>query len=61
VTGIWLISYVALWLLVTLLLLAVFTLARQVGILHTRLGPVGARMVNAGLEIGVGRTAIEDD
>lgn len=52
-TGIWLISYLGLWLLVILLLLAVFTLARQVGILHTRLGPVGARMVNAGLEIGV--------
>lgn len=50
--GIWLISYIALWVLVFLLLLAVFTLARQVGILHTRLGPVGARMVNAGLEIG---------
>lgn len=57
-TGIWLISYIALWLLVALLLIAVFTLARQVGILHTRLGPVGARMVNAGLEIGVTAPAL---
>jgi methylamine dehydrogenase accessory protein MauD len=37
---------------VLLLLLAVFTLARQVGLLHTRIGPSGARMTNAGPEIG---------
>jgi methylamine dehydrogenase accessory protein MauD len=50
--GIWLASYVALWLLVLLLLLAVFTMARQIGLLHTRLGPSGARITNAGPEIG---------
>lgn len=49
---IWLISYLSLWLLVVLLLLAVLVLARQVGMLHARLGPTGARMVNAGPEIG---------
>src|SRR5829696_6664155 len=49
---IWLISYLGLWLVVILLLLAVVTLARQVGLLHTRLGPSGARMTNAGPELG---------
>lgn len=51
-SGIWLVSYLALWLLALLLLLAVFTMARQIGLLHTRLGPSGARMTNAGPEIG---------
>lgn len=49
---VWLISYLCLWLVVLLLLLAVVTLARQVGLLHTRLGPSGARMTNAGPEVG---------
>ena len=57
-TGIWLISYLILWLLVLLLLLAVVTLARQVGMLHARLGPVGARMTNAGPEIGEAAPAL---
>lgn len=51
-SSIWLISYLALWLVVGFLLLAVVTLARQVGLLHRRLPPVGARLMNAGPEIG---------
>ena len=50
--GIWLISYLALWGVVAFLMLAVFVLARQVGLLHRRLAPSGARMENAGPEIG---------
>ncbi len=50
--GIWLVSYLALWLTVIFLLLAVLVLARQVGLLHRRLAPAGARMENAGLNIG---------
>lgn len=50
--GLWLASYVALWLFVVVLGCVVLALARQVGIVHTRLGPVGARMINAGPEIG---------
>jgi methylamine dehydrogenase accessory protein MauD len=52
INGIWLVSYIGLWLLVLILLLAVVTLARQVGLLHGRLGPAGARMTNAGPEVG---------
>jgi len=51
-SGTWLISYFALWLLVIFLFLAVFALARQIGLLHRRLGLPSARMENAGPEIG---------
>jgi methylamine dehydrogenase accessory protein MauD len=41
-----------LWLVVSFLLLAVFTLLRQVGLLHRRLAPVGARMARDGPPVG---------
>ncbi|HEX2032251.1 MAG TPA: hypothetical protein VHL78_12800 [Actinomycetota bacterium] len=41
-SGWWLASYVVLWVLVVVLGLAVLALARQVGVLHLRLGPRGA-------------------
>lgn len=50
--GVWLISYLALWFVVLFSLLAVFALARQVGLLHRRLGLPPARMESAGPEIG---------
>ena len=50
-SGIWLISYLGLWLLVFLLTVVVLALARQIGVLNTRLGHSGARMINAGPEI----------
>lgn len=50
--GIWLISYLALWVVVIFLLLAVLVLSRQVGLLYRRLGPARARMENEGLKIG---------
>ena len=50
-SGIWLISYLGLWLLVFLLIVVVLALARQIGVLNTRLGHSGARMLNAGPEI----------
>jgi methylamine dehydrogenase accessory protein MauD len=40
--GIWLASYVALWLLVAAETLVFLALLRQVGVLHTRIGPRGA-------------------
>jgi methylamine dehydrogenase accessory protein MauD len=52
VTGIWLVSYAILWVLLLLLVLVVIALARQIGLLHKRLRPVGARMTNSGPEIG---------
>jgi methylamine dehydrogenase accessory protein MauD len=41
-SGWWLASYLALWLVVILLVALVIALARQVGTLHLRLGPRGA-------------------
>jgi len=51
-SGIWLISYLSLWIIVIVLFLVVLTLARQVGLLHGRLRPTGALMANAGPEVG---------
>jgi methylamine dehydrogenase accessory protein MauD len=45
-------SYATLWLLVAALLLAVLVLARQVGLIHRRIPPIGARMGNPGPEVG---------
>jgi methylamine dehydrogenase accessory protein MauD len=47
-----LISYFALWAVVLLLVAALAVLARQIGVLHERLRPKGARMTNVGPEIG---------
>ncbi|MGH2674362.1 MAG: thiol-disulfide isomerase [Actinomycetota bacterium] len=41
-SGWWLVSYVVLWALVALLVVLVVALARQIGLLHVRLGPRGA-------------------
>lgn len=45
-------SNLMLWLVVVVLLLAVFALARQIGVLHERVAPVGALMPTAGPKIG---------
>jgi len=45
-------SYAILWAVVIMETLAILALARQIGILHTRIGPTGARMSNPGLELG---------
>ena len=42
VSGWWLASYVVLWILVVALSVLVLALARQIGVLHLRLGPRGA-------------------
>jgi methylamine dehydrogenase accessory protein MauD len=42
VEGWWAVSYVVLWILVAVLCATVVALARQVGVLHLRLGPRGA-------------------
>lgn len=58
-TDIWLSSYLCLWILVVFLLLAVFTLARQIGLLHRRLPPFGAMMTNDGPEVGARAPELE--
>jgi thiol-disulfide isomerase/thioredoxin len=53
VSGIWLASYVVLWLLVALLAFAVVVLLRQIGVLHARLAPMGTHFAGEGLDVGV--------
>ncbi len=50
--GTMLISYVILWVLVVILSLLVFALARQVGVLHERVAPAGALMPTNGPKVG---------
>lgn len=50
--AVWIFSYVLLWVIVLTLALATVVLARQVGVLHSRLPPYGARMTNVGPAIG---------
>jgi len=46
------VSNVVLWVIVVLLLLIVFALTRQIGVLHERVAPVGALMPMNGPKIG---------
>jgi len=46
------ISNVVLWIVVLVLLALVLALTRQIGVLHERIAPVGALMINKGLTVG---------
>jgi len=46
------ISNIVLWVVVLALLLIVFALIRQLGVLHERIAPAGALMLNRGLNVG---------
>jgi methylamine dehydrogenase accessory protein MauD len=46
------ISNVVLWIVVFALLALVLALTRQIGVLHERIAPVGALMINKGLTVG---------
>jgi len=46
------ISSLLLWVVIVILTIAVLALARQIGILHTRLAPAGALMTSAGPKVG---------
>ena len=46
------VSVVALWILVIVLVVVVFALARQVGVLYERVAPAGALMINQQLKVG---------
>jgi hypothetical protein len=52
-------ALIALWILVLVLALVVVALLRQVGMLHERLGPVGALMLPGGPEVGQETPAFE--
>lgn len=47
----WVVSYVALWLLVVVLAVAVVALLRQIGVLHARLAPLGTHFAGEGPEL----------
>jgi len=46
------VSNIVLWVVVLALLVVVLALTRQVGVLHERISPVGALMLNKGLAVG---------
>jgi methylamine dehydrogenase accessory protein MauD len=51
-TGIWLASYIVLWILVIVLLILVLTMARLLGLVYRRFPPYGARGAADGTAIG---------
>jgi methylamine dehydrogenase accessory protein MauD len=51
-SGIWLSSYIILWLIVIALAVMTFSLLRLVGSLHQRVGPAGALVTDNGPDIG---------
>jgi methylamine dehydrogenase accessory protein MauD len=53
------ISNVILWIVVFALLVVVLALTRQVGVLHERIAPAGALMINRGLAVGEQVPAID--
>lgn len=50
-TGIWMVSYVLLWLTVLALGFSVVALLRQIGVLHTRIAPMGIHFAGEGPEL----------
>ncbi len=46
------ISNIVLWIVVLVLLIVVLALTRQLGVLHERIAPAGALMLNRGLAVG---------
>jgi methylamine dehydrogenase accessory protein MauD len=53
------ISVIVLWVVVLSLLAVVFALTRQLGVLHERIAPVGALMLNRGLTVGEPAPALD--
>lgn len=49
--GVWIASYVLLWVLVLVLVVAVIALLRQIGVLHARLSPLGTHPGGEGPEL----------
>jgi thiol-disulfide isomerase/thioredoxin len=49
--GLWTVSYVALWITVVILAVAVVALLRQIGVLHARLAPLGTHFAGEGPEL----------
>lgn len=50
-TGIWIVSYLLLWATVLVLGFAVIALLRQIGVLHTRVAPMGIHFAGEGPDL----------
>ena len=48
---VWIVSYLVLWVVVVLLAFSVVALLRQVGVLHTRVAPMGVHFAGEGPEL----------
>ena len=48
---VWIVSYLVLWVVVALLAFSVVALLRQVGVLHTRVAPMGVHFAGEGPEL----------
>ncbi|MEM9654523.1 MAG: thioredoxin domain-containing protein [Actinomycetota bacterium] len=57
-TGIWIVSYVMLWATVLVLGFAVIALLRQVGVLHTRIAPMGIHFAGEGPDLDTAAPAV---
>jgi thiol-disulfide isomerase/thioredoxin len=57
--GIWLVSYLLLWGTVVTLGVAVVALLRQIGVLHTRVAPMGVHFAGEGPELDQPAPALE--
>ena len=55
--GVWIASYIVLWIAVVVLGFLVLALLRQVGVLHARLQPMGAHFAGEGPELGAAAPA----
>jgi hypothetical protein len=50
--GVWIASYVLLWVAVVALSVTCLVLLRQIGVLHARIRPLGVHFAGEGLEVG---------
>lgn len=59
--GPWLVAFLALWLVVVVLAVAVVALLRQIGVLHQRLAPMGVHFASEGPVLDVPAPAVGID
>ncbi len=57
--GVWVASYVALWVAVLVLGLTVVALLRQIGVLHARLAPMGVHFAGEGPDLGAPAPSVD--
>lgn len=60
-TGPWVVAFLALWLVVAVLAVAVVALLRQIGVLHQRLAPMGVHFASEGPELDARAPAVGID